>query len=143
MCAALQIGSRIFRPGKPLPFRSSKRTGTAAWAGFARAESLSWWLAQGAAPAEIPAHQFAERSDRTRQLRWEPVPAGTAVSGLFLENSGLLKILTRAASPEEYGRFEHPRMPVLAECAALQALFEIPVPPEPAETGDLFGGGLF
>ena len=98
---------------------------------------------QGAARAEIPAHRFAERSDRTRQLIWAPLPPRTAVQALLLINSGLIKILTRAAVPDEYARFEHPRMPVLEECTALDDLFQIPLPPEPAVSGELFGDGLF
>jgi hypothetical protein len=139
MCAALQIGSRIFRPGKPLPFRSAHHARTAPWAGFSRAESRAWWVSQGAVLAEIPAHQFAERSDRTRQLVWEAVPAGSAVCGIFIESSGLLKVVTRASSPEEFARFEHPRMPLISECTAVEELFRIPLPAELPETGELFG----
>ncbi len=64
---------------------------------------------------DVPAARFAERSERDRQLRWDDVACGSVVRGLIDPNAGkpLLKIVTRASTPEELVRFEHPRMPLI------------------------------
>ena len=63
----------------------------------------------------MPAEKFAERSERTRQLAWDMVPAGMVVRGLVNQEVAmpLLKIVTRASNAEELARFEHPRMPLI------------------------------
>ena len=117
MCAALELNSRMIRPGK---LTGAWRKGNAEqliWAGFARKETLGWWKRQGAELVDVPAHRFAERSERDRQLRWDDVPAGLVVRGIVVVETAtpLLKIVTRAATPAEIGRFAHPRMPLIEE----------------------------
>lgn len=87
------------------------------WAGFARNESLDWWLQKGGVLLDLPIDRFAERSDQTGLLVWDDVPDHLVLRGLLDLQSGqpLLKVVTRAASLEELGRFQHPRMPMLAE----------------------------
>lgn len=117
MCAALELNSRVLRPGKWVPFWSSAGGLQLLWAGFARMEILRWWQQKGGELVDIPADRFAERSDRTRELIWDEVPHGQVVRGL-VENSGpkpLLKVVTRPSTPEEIARFEHPRMPLLEQ----------------------------
>jgi hypothetical protein len=64
---------------------------------------------------DVPAHRFAERSNVTGKLVWEPVPIGSIVRGLFGTEgaSPLIKVVTRAANAAELVRFEHPRMPLI------------------------------
>lgn len=94
------------------------------WAGFARNESLDWWLQKGGVLLDLPIDRFAERSDQTGRLIWEDVPDHLVLRGLLDLQSGklLLKVVTRAASEEELHHFQHPRMPLLAD-----SLFE-PMP---------------
>jgi len=86
------------------------------WAGFAREETLPWWMQKGGELVDVPAQRFAERSDSTGQFGWDGVPAGKVIRGLIDPNDGkpLLKIVTRASTQEETLKFEHPRMPLLA-----------------------------
>ena len=116
MCAALELNSRMLRPGRLVrAWRRDQILAALVWAGFARKESLGWWKKKGAELVDVPAHRFAERSDRDRQLRWDDVPSGLIVRGLIEANDGkpLLKIVTRASTEEELLRFEHPRMPLI------------------------------
>ncbi len=116
MCAALEVNTRLLRPGRLVrAWRRDQILAALVWAGFARKESLGWWKRKGGELVDVPAHRFAERSDRGRQLRWDDVPPGLIVRGLVDPNDGkpLLKIVTRASTEEELLRFEHPRMPLL------------------------------
>ncbi len=116
MCAALELNSRMLRPGCLVrAWRRDQILAALVWAGFARKESLGWWKKNGGEFVDVPAHRFAERSDRDRQLRWDDVPPGLIVRGLVDPNDGkpLLKIVTRASTEEELVRFEHPRMPLI------------------------------
>ncbi len=116
VCAALELHHRILRPGRGVCFWKAPRTlAELVWAGFARKESLGWWRKQGGELVDVPAHRFAERSDRDRQLRWDDVPGGLIVRGLIEPNDGkpLLKIVTRASTDEELRHFGHPRMPLI------------------------------
>ena len=134
MCAALELNSRIYRPGRWVRCWKADRILTElVWAGFARKESLGWWKKNGGELVDVPAHRFAERSDRDRQLRWDDVPAGLIVRGLIEPNDGkpLLKVVTRASTPEELLRFEHPRMPLIEP-----ALFSTDIPPEESARQD-------
>ena len=140
MCAALEVNTRLLRPGRLVRAWSRDQILAAlVWAGFARKESLGWWKKQGGELVDVPAQRFAERSDRDRQLRWDVVPPGLIVRGLVAPNDGkpLLKIVTRASTPEELLRFEHPRMPLLES-----PLFSAEIPADdPAERdaqGELF-----
>ena len=134
MCAALELNSRIYRPGRWVRCWKADRILTElVWAGFARKESLGWWKKNGGELVDVPAHRFAERSDRDRQLRWDDVPARLIVRGLIEPNDGkpLLKVVTRASTPEELLRFEHPRMPLIEP-----ALFSTDIPPEESARQD-------
>ena len=116
MCAVLELNSRVIRPGKLLRVWTEKgKEGKFVWAGFARNEIAGWWRKQGWEPVDVPAERFAERSERTRQLGWDVVPAGMVVRGIIEANAEkpVLKIVTRASSAEELQRFEHPRMPLI------------------------------
>jgi hypothetical protein len=116
MCAALGVKNAVIRPGRPVrAWRRKGEHGSFVWAGFARHEIGDWWKSKGWEPVDVPAEKFAERSDRTRQLAWDEVPAGMVVRGVVDANAEkpLLKIVTRASSAEELARFEHPRMPLI------------------------------
>ena len=116
MCAALGVKTAVIRPGRPLrAWRRKGEQGSFVWAGFARRELGDWWRKQGWEPVDVPAERFAERSDRTRQLAWDEVPAGMIVRGVVEANADkpLLKIVTRASTADELARFEHPRMPLI------------------------------
>jgi len=124
-------------------WREGRKQGEFVWAGFARKETIGWWRKKGGEYVEVPAERFAERSDRDRQLRWDNIPPGFVVRGLMDPNDGqpLLKVVTRAATPEELARFEHARMPLL-ESPLYSA--ELPVEDDIAEAarenaqGELF-----
>lgn len=116
MCARLELNDTSRQPGQALAvWLEERRSAWLIWAGFARGESLGRWLSMGGQLVDIPARRFAERSNRTRRLVWDDVPFGKVVRGIIDSNSGkpLLKVVTRAATPEEYARFEHPRMPLI------------------------------
>ena len=116
MCAAVEINSEVIRPGRLLrAWRNGQVPVAHVWAGFARNESLGWWKRKGAELVDVPAHRFAERSDKDGRLRWDAVPPGYVVRGLLdsSESTPLLKVVTRAATAEELERFEHPRMPLI------------------------------
>jgi hypothetical protein len=48
-------------------------------------------------------------------LTWDDVPAGQVVRGVIDPNEGkpLLKVVTRASTPEELAKYEHDRMPLI------------------------------
>ncbi len=140
MCAALELSDTHLRPGKIVPAWGRLGVVRLVWAGFARSESLGWWKRQGGELLDVPAHRFAERSDRDRQLRWDALPAGLVVRGLLDPHDGqpLLKIVTRASTAEELARFEHPRMPLL-EAPLFSSEIIVPLPdPTRARQGELF-----
>ncbi|MEI6713506.1 MAG: hypothetical protein WCO60_07130 [Verrucomicrobiota bacterium] len=117
MCAAILIKGKVLRPSKPVGVHSPKGELRAPWAGFARNEIRSWWEKRGLTPVDVPAEQFAERSDKDGKLRWAPVPSGLVLRGMCEERNGLfvVRMVTRAALPPELNEFEHERMPVLEE----------------------------
>ena len=138
MCAALELNSRIIRPGKRVGLWRNAQAEQLVWAGFARREVLDWWKRQGGELVDVPAHRFAERSDRDRQLRWDDVPAGFVVRGLVAvpDETPLLKVVTRASTEDEMRRFQHPRMPLLE--APLFSAEAIDVAPPVDAQGELF-----
>lgn len=116
MCARLELNDTQIQPGMAVAiWLEEARSSWLTWAGFARSESLRRWLGMGAQLVDIPARRFAERSSRTRELVWEDVPLGMVIRGLIDSNSGKprLKIVTRAATAEEFVKYQHPRMPVV------------------------------
>jgi len=115
MCATFELKKKVFKPGRDVIVRSKTGIGRHVWAGFARNETLDWWLQQGGMLLDIPADRFAERSDRTRELHWDGVPENLVIRGLMdLRTSvPLIKVVTRASTEEELNFFEHPRMPLL------------------------------
>jgi hypothetical protein len=139
MCAALGKQNKIIRPGKLVPFWRGACAEQLVWAGFARKETMGWWKRKGGELVDVPAERFAERSDRDRQLRWDDIPPGQVVRGLVDANDGqpLLKIVTRASTPEELARFEHDRMPLLEAPLFSAAPLDQPEEPKPAQ-GELF-----
>ena len=138
MCAAFELNSRVIRPGKRVGIWRNAHAEQLVWAGFARRETLGWWKQQGGELVDVPAHRFAERSTRDRQLRWDDVPPGSVVRGLVVapNDTPLLKIVTRASTEEELSRFEHPRMPVIEAPLCNYAVIEIAEPMD--AQGELF-----
>jgi hypothetical protein len=130
MCARLELNDTSRQPGQALAvWLEERHSAWLIWAGFARSESLGRWLSMGGQLVDIPAQRFAERSNRTRRLIWQDVPIGKVVRGIVDSNSGkpLLKVVTRAATPEEYARFEHPRMPFIeAPRVSAEQILELP-----------------
>jgi hypothetical protein len=115
MCAILRNGTRTLKPGTPISASGPNGLVKAIWAGFARSEILSWWKRQGSEEVDVPATEFAERSDVTGKLQWDWVPSDCVV-GAVLDHrttTPLLKILTRASTDAELQKYEHTRMPFL------------------------------
>jgi hypothetical protein len=138
MCAAFELNSRVIRPGKLVGLWRRKVKEQLVWAGFAQKEKLASWQRNGGELVDVPAGRFAERSDRDRQLRWGDVAPGLVIRGLVEESSGkpLLKIVTRASTPEEVVRFEHDRMPVIE--APIFSGDPVEVEEAPNPQGELF-----
>jgi hypothetical protein len=131
MCARLELHDTQVQLNQAVAvWLEEGRSAWLVWAGFARSESMNRWLGMGAQLVDIPARRFAARSTRTGRLAWEEIPLGLVMRGLIDSNSGkpLLKIVTRAARPDEYTRFEHPRVPLL-ELPRVSA--ERILPPQP------------
>lgn len=115
MCSVFKNKNLVLKPGRFLKGASTKGQVSGAWAGFARSEILDWWHRQGAEEVELTATSFAERSSRTGQLVWEDIPEGHIISAILdhRQSPALLKVVTRAANPDELSKFEHPRVPLL------------------------------
>ena len=115
MCSVFKNKKLVLKPGRVLKGASTKGQVSGVWAGFARSEILEWWHRQGAEEVELTATSFAERSNRTGQLVWEDVPENHIISAILdhRQNPALLKVVTRAANPDELSKFEHPRVPLL------------------------------
>jgi hypothetical protein len=115
MCSVFKNKKLVLKPGRVLKGASPHGQVSGAWAGFARSEILDWWHRQGAEEVELTATSFAERSSRTGQLVWEDVPENYIISAILdhRQSPALLKVVTRAANPDELSKFEHPRVPLL------------------------------
>ena len=115
MCATFQFRGKTYKPGSEVTGSGERGIVSHAWAGFARSEILSWWQKRGAVLIDIPADRFAERSEVTGKLVWDAVADGFVIRGLvdIQTIQPLIKVVTRASSPEELGRFQHLRMPLL------------------------------
>ena len=121
MCATFQFRGKTYKPGQKVTGSGERGIVRHAWAGFARSEILSWWQKRGAVLVDLPAERFAERSEVTGKLIWDEVADGFVIRGLvdiqdiqdIQATQPLIKIVTRASSPEEIDRFQHPRMPLL------------------------------
>jgi len=135
MCATFQFRGKTYKPGQEVNGSGERGVVRHPWAGFARSEILSWWEKKGAILIDLPAGRFAERSEITGKLIWDDVPEGLVIRGLvdIQTTQPLIKVVTRASSPEEVDRFQHPRMPLL-EVPLFGAL-----PVEADEEPDLFG----
>lgn len=117
---------QAFKPGKTVVAVAESGIVRHVWAGFARLEIMDWWQRKGGVLLDIYADRFAERSDKTRKLVWDAIPSHFVIRGLVDHQTGapLIKIVTRASTPEEFDKFQHPRMPVMEE--ALYPRVEIP-----------------
>jgi len=117
MCATFEFRGRIFKPGREVIARSREGVVRPVWAGFARHEILDWWERKGGVLLDLPAARFAERSDESRKLVWDDVPAGLVLRGVMerRESTPIVRIVTRAATPPEALRFGHHRMPLLED----------------------------
>lgn len=115
MCAVFKVQGKAFRPGREVPAIGPAGACHRIWAGFARSEILNWWIQRGGVLLDIPAEEFAERSDRTGELLWDAVGEGLVIRGLLDRQTSqeLIKIVTREATPAELERFQHNRTPVL------------------------------
>lgn len=115
MCARFEVGGVIHKPGDEIRAISAGGLLLLPWAGFARGEILGWWRRQGGELLDVPAERFAERADDDGSLIWDDVPPGLVIRALRDPRGPkpLLKIVTRQATPDELGRFRHPRFPVL------------------------------
>ena len=91
---------------------------------------MNWWIQRGGILLDIPAEEFAERSDRTGELAWDAVPPGLVIRAILDRQTEheLIKIVTRESAPAELERFEHNRMPVLEKPIHAAATLTIPVP---------------
>lgn len=121
MCCAFKQSGEVKRPRSRVVIEAPDGQKELVWAGFARSEILNWWQRKKqAVPVEVAAESFAERAEDTGELVWDVVPVGHVLRGLE-DPSGktpILKIVTRASSPEELERFRHPRMPVIQRAEA-------------------------
>lgn len=138
MCATFQFRGKTYKPGTEVTGSGREGVVRRAWAGFARSEILAWWQRRGAELIDIPAARFAERSEITGKLIWDEVAAGLVIRGLvdIQTNQPLIKVVTRASTPQEFERFQHPRMPLLEEPLFAPVPEGLIAPGEP----DLFGG---
>jgi hypothetical protein len=153
MCVAFELNKQELRPGRAVAYWIQKIAEQHVWAGFAKRESIGWWKKKGGTLVDIPATRFAERSDKDGRLIWDDVPPGNVIRGLVDPNDGkpLLKVVTRASTPEELDKFEHSRMPVIeAPLFSAEPTLLVPVerekprkppkeagPPKPVQ-GELF-----
>lgn len=125
MCATFETSGVRRKPGSVVTaWRAEARTITLPWAGFARQEILEWWLRRGYELVDVPADRFAVRSDVSEELVWSEVPAGCVLRAIVDRESGELRLVTRAAKPEELLHFQHERMPTVE-----RALFSSERPP--------------
>ena len=115
MCASFEVNGKQLRPGRPVSVWSEGKPLTAVWSGFARGEILSWWMAKGCTPVDVPAERFAERSRKEGRLVWGEMPPGMVIRGLRDASGAVPQILivTRQASVTELEKFGHERMPLL------------------------------
>jgi hypothetical protein len=141
MCASARINQLKLKPSDFVwVWMASLRMAAYVWAGFATKERLPWWKRQGQL-VDLPASHFAERNDVTRELIWDEVPPGLVIRGLVTTEKPVLKVVTRASTPEEFARYGHHRMPVL-EPPLFSA--ELPSEPPPRKTSPgLIQGELF
>ncbi len=115
MCAVCKVHGTTFRPGREVPAVGPDGVIYRVWAGFARSEILNWWIRRGGILLDIPAEEFAERSDRTGELGWDTLPPGLVIRAILDRQTAheLIKIVTRESGRAELEKFEHNRMPVL------------------------------
>jgi hypothetical protein len=115
MCSVFKNKNLVLALGRVLNGSSIRGKVSGVWAGFARSEILNWWQRQGAEEVELTATSFAERSSKTGQLVWEDIPEDHVISAILdhRENPALLKVVTRAANPDEISKFEHLRLPLV------------------------------
>jgi hypothetical protein len=143
MCAAIELNKTILRPGGWICVWAQLTGLRVIWAGFARRETMNWWRKNGAVFVDVPAERFAERSDVTRELRWDDVPRGQVVRGIIdhTGKSPVLKVVTRASDATELARFEHPRMPLIE--TPLFSAEQVPAENLPPATPQWVQGSLF
>lgn len=115
MCAKFKKKGKLFKPGRKVLASGRRGPVKKIWVGFARSEILAWWQGRGGQLLDIPATHFAERSDLTGRLCWGDVPEGWVIRGLLDSRTEepLIRVVTRAALPDEITLFGHPRMPLL------------------------------
>jgi hypothetical protein len=94
---------------------------------------LNWWIQRGGVLLDIPAEEFAERSDRSGELVWDAVGEGLVLRALLDRQTAheLVKIVTREATPAEREKFQHNRMPVLEKPLHAVSAITVPTPPPP------------
>ena len=102
MCASFQRKGKAFRPGRPVDGIGPKGVVRHGWAGFSRAEILSWWQQKGGLLIDLPAERLAELSDVTGKLVWADMPECLVIRGLVdtQTTDPLIKVVTRATTYE-------------------------------------------
>lgn len=135
MCAVFKVQGKTFRPGREVPAVGPDGPIHRIWAGFARSEILNWWIQRGGILLDIPAEEFAERSDRSGELVWDELPSGLVIRAILDRQTAheLVKIVTRESAPAELERFQHNRMPVLEKPLHAAAPVTFPEPKPPAK----------
>jgi len=135
VCALFKVQGQTFRPGREVPAVGPEGPIHRIWAGFARSEILNWWIQRGGILLDIPAGEFAERSEHTGELVWDTVPEGLVVRAILDRQTAheLVKIVTREATPRELEKFQHNRIPVLEKPLYSPAEVVLPKPTLPAK----------
>lgn len=92
----------------------------AVFGGPARTENRNYWIKrEGAEEVRIPDVQgFGEQDKTSGRQNWEDLPDGSSLEGLLLppppgKDYRLVKVVTRAATPDEFQRLGNDRAPVV------------------------------
>ena len=116
----------------------------AIFGGPARQESRDYWIKrEGAEPVLIPdIERFGEKSKATGAQNWEDVAPDSAMDGLLLprppgKEYRLLKVVTQAATAEQFARLGNDRAPILRPHRATRLSERVKVIPQlPKATSD-------
>lgn len=118
MCSKIIFKENSFKPGDKVPVASSlKRNGAGIWSGFIRSDAdpktKGFWRVSGFTSAlDVPATGFLERSRKTKVEVCAMVEDGQVIFAVGNRKRGEVKVLTRAATPEEKEKFGHDRVPL-------------------------------
>ena len=119
MCSRLQYKESTFKPGDRISVNSAlKLNGSGKWTGFVRSDAEEktkrFWVNQGfKSKLDVPATRFAERSRKAGEDVFDDVGEGKVVYAVGNRKTQEVRILTRAATAEEKGKYGHERVPVI------------------------------